>query len=236
MAIFSGPEITSNNLGLNIDFSNSRSINGTTLTDLSINKIPITLVNASTNSMNITNGYAEFNPVGVTDTHTHYSIANSYFNTIKNEISTETSMYVYDTFGNGQYGRGVSPRVVESGSPLGFSLSNGGITMETNTSTGWKTGYYSSASLSFNKWIHISQTTSVIDDSTKTYINGELVNTISFAGSIPSGGGGFLLGRGYYGGIANYKGRIGFLRVYSAKLTAAEIKQNFEAIRGRYNV
>lgn len=237
MGIGYNPRIITSGLGFNVDFSNLKSINGTTLTDMTKNNIPITLINGSANTMNITDGYAEFNPTDISGTHTYFSIANSYFNTIKSEISIETAMYVYDLFGNNQYGRGVSPRTTETSSPLGFSLGNGNITAEVNTTTGWKSGNFSSATLlGLNKWVYISQTTSVSEDTFKTYINGNLYITVSLAGSTPNGGNGFLLGRGFYGGIRNYKGRISFLRVYEKKLTPLEIQQNFNAFRARYGV
>jgi hypothetical protein len=236
MSLGHGSSIVRSSLGFNVDFANLKSISGTTLTDISSSKIPITLTNSSANTMVITNGYAEFNPVDVGGTATFYTISNNYFNTIKNEISIETAMYVYDNFGNNYYVRGVSARTTETSSPLGFSISSTGLIVETNTTNGWKTAGFSSALSGYNKWIHITQTTSIIDNATKTYINGNLVHTLSLAGETPNGGNGFLIGRGFYGGIRNYNGRVGFLRVYSKRLIQSEISQNFEAFRGRYGI
>lgn len=236
MACFSGPEITNSTLGFNVDFANSRSINGTTLSNITTNNIPVTLTNSVSNTMTITNGYADFNPIDISGAATYYTIANSYFNTIKNEISIETAMYVYGNFGDNQWVRGVSPRTSETTSPLGFSITSSGLSVESNTTTGWKGTSFSSSLISYNRWIYITQTTSMIDNAMKTYINGNLLNTISLAGETPNGGNGFLIGRGFFGGTRNFYGRVGFLRVYSSRLTQAEIKQNFEATRGRYNV
>jgi hypothetical protein len=236
MSLGHGVGIVKDSIGLNVDFANVKSISGTTLTDMSKNSIGITLTNPSANTMVITNGYAEFNPVDIGGTATFYTISNNYFNTIKNEISIETAMYVYGNFGSDSYVRGISPRTTETSSPLGFSIGSGGITSEANTTNGWKTGYTASSSVAYNRWLYITQTTSIIDNAMKTYVNGSLLGTVSLAGETPNGGNGFLIGRGFFGGTRNYNGRIGFLRVYSKRLTAAEITQNFNALRGRYGI
>lgn len=239
MAVVSGANIVDNGLVFHLDAANSKSYpgSGTVWEDMSANNISTVLTNQSANTMTIANGYFEFNPSDVSSTATYWTISNSYFPTIKNETSMETAMYVYDIFGNGQYGRGVSPRVSESGSPYGFSIGSGSLTAEVNTVAGWKTGTYSSSIIGLNKWLLISQVTSVADDSFKTYVNGNLVRTVSLGGSQPTwGGNGFLIGRGFYGGIRNYKGRVAFLRVYNKPLTIGEIQNNFNAVRGRYGI
>jgi hypothetical protein len=236
MACVSGSNIVNDSLGFNVDFGNTKSINGTTLNDVSGNNISVSLTNPSANTMSITDGYAEFNPVDTGSAATYYTISNSYFNTIRTEISIETAMYVYNNFGNNSWVRGVSPRTTETGSPLGFSISSAGLSVEVNTTTGWKTASFASSLVSYNKWLYITQTTSVTDNEFKTYVNGILVRTVSLTGAIPNGGNGFLIGRGFFGGIRNYNGRVGFLRVYSKRLTHNEIQQNFESMRSRYGI
>lgn len=237
MGLGHGVSIVRDGLGLSVDFANPKSVNGTALNDISNNSIPVSLTNPSANTMVITNGYAEFNPVDISGVATYYTISNSYFNTIKNEISIETAMYVYGNFGNDQWVRGVSPRTSESASPLGFSIrSNNGMTVEANTTNGWKSGNVGSSEIAYNRWIYITQTTSVTDNAMKTYVNGVLLGSVSLAGEIPNGGNGFLIGRGFYGGTRNYNGRVGFLRVYSKRLVESEIQQNFDALRGRYGL
>ena len=236
MSLGHGASIVRNNLGFNADFSNVKSIDGTNLIDISGNNIATTLSNPSANTMVLANGYAEFNPLDIGGTATFYTISNSYFNTIKNEISIETAMYVYSNFGNNSWVRGVSPRISETSSPLGFSIQSSGMSVEVNTTNGWKTASFSTPLSGYNKWLYITQTTSVTDNEFKTYINGTLVRTVSLVGEIPNGGGGFLIGRGFFGGIRNYNGRVGFLRVYAKRLSHNEIQRNFEATRGRYGI
>jgi hypothetical protein len=234
MSVYSGPEIQ-DNIGFYVDFSNPKSINGTTLTDLSSNKIPITLTNSGANSLTINNGSALFSPVDSANTATYYTISNQYFNDIKNEITLETCMYVVSVFEGGQ-NRGVSPRTSETSSPLGFNLSPGNISSEVNTNTGWLTGGGNSSKISYGAWVYVTQTTSVSQNLFKTFINGELLSQTSLAGSIPNGGNGILIGRGFYGGVKNFSGRVGFVRVYNRALSATEILNNFNAIRGRFNI
>lgn len=239
MSVYAGPEIVNSNLYFHVDFSNSKSINTSnlSLTDLGPNKISISLTNASNNSLFISaNGYAEFIPSDLSNTATFYTIANTGFNSIKNEMTLETCLYVYGNFGNFQYVRGVSPRTTETSSPLGFSVTSSGITCEVNTSAGWKTAIYSNSSGGYNKWVHILQTTSVSANTTKTYLNGVEVGSIDLAGAIPNGGNGLLIGRGFYGGVTNYYGRVSFVKVYDKALNLDEILQNFNALRGRFGL
>jgi hypothetical protein len=225
-------------LGFCVDFSNIKSINTSTLvlTDISKNNISISLSNPSSNTLTISNGYAEFNPLDISGTATYYTISNNYFNTIKNEITLETCMYVYGDFGNTNYVRGVSPRTTETSSPLGFSISSTGIIYEVNTNTGWITSNSTNSNCGYNKWVYVTQTTSVTNNNFLTYINGNLVGTMSLNGSIPNGGNGLLIGRGFYGGTRNYSGRVSFVRVYEKALTPQEIQQNFNALRGRFGI
>jgi hypothetical protein len=236
MALSHSPKIITENIGFNVDFANPKSINGTTLTDISLNRLPITLTNPEANSLTITGGYAQFTPVDVANTATFYTISNSYFNDIKNEMTLETCMYVTNDFGSGAFPRGVSPRITESGSPLGFAINSSGISFEINTSAGWKTGSASSINSGYNKWVYVTQTTSLSGDAFKTYINGVLVGQLSLGADTIGSGNGILIGRGFFGGVKNYHGRVGFVRVYNRALSATEIQQNFNALRGRYGL
>jgi hypothetical protein len=235
MSVFAGPNVVTNGLGFSVDFYNTKSISETTLTNMSTNNIPVSLTNSNSNTLTITNGYADFNPSTLTSTSTFYTISNTYFNDIKNEITLETCMWVYQNFGNDQYVRGVSTRTTETGSPLGFSIGASSISTEINTSNGWNTAVTSSVNVGYNKWVYISQTTSATSGKFITYVNSINTKEQSFTGTI-SGGNGILIGRGFYGGICNYSGRVSFVRVYSRALSSQEIQQNFNATRSRFGV
>ena len=73
--------------------------------------------------------------------------------------------------------------------------------------------------------------------SRKLYINGSLVASDSTTGTIPSNSGGMSVG--VYGGFDGpygfyLDGEISIVRVYNRVLTAAEVQQNYNALRGRY--
>lgn len=235
MGIAYNPKVLTANLAFSVDFSNVKSINGTTLTDMSGVKIPITITNSSSNTINIVNGYADFTPTTSNSTATYYTVSNTYFNDIRTEVTVETAMYVYGDFGVSQSQRGVSSRTTETSAPWGFAILSNGIATELNTTTGWNTASTVSSLSGFNKWIIVTQKTSITSSTMDTFINGQLVKSQPFTGT-PNGGNGILLGRGFYGGVQNYNGRIGFVRVYNKALTTQEIKQNFNAMRGRYGI
>ena len=75
--------------------------------------------------------------------------------------------------------------------------------------------------------------------SRKLYINGVLVSSDAQTGTIATNSGGMSLGA--YGGATGtnayfYNGSLAICRVYNRELSAAEILQNFNAMRGRFNV
>jgi hypothetical protein len=236
MAIAYNASVIINGLGFYVDFANSKSVTGVTLTDMAGNQLPISIINTGTGSLSVANGYADFNPVSNTSTTaTFYTISNSYFTDNRTEITLETAMYVYQDFGNSSFVRGVSPRVTESGSPLGFSLGSTSITAEINTGS-WVTSNTATPLISgYNKWYHITQTTSASAGQMKTYVNSVLVNTVNFTGT-PTTGNGYLIGRGFFGGFHNYSGRVGFVRFYNRVLSQDEITSNFNTTRGRYGI
>jgi hypothetical protein len=238
MTIGYNPRIVTDGLAFYVDFANPKSINPTTLalTDLSPNKLPISLTNPGEASCSISNGVADFAPTTVGGIASYYTISNSYFNSIRIECSLECCLYVRQNWGSGSYVRGVSPRVTEVGSPLGFSVGTDRFYIETATTTGWKTTQQISLDAGYSKWIHVVQTTSGAGDSTITYINGKLGATLSLVGSLPSQFSGLLIGRGFYAGIRNFDGKVSFVKIYNRALTQLEITQNFNALRGRYGI
>lgn len=73
----------------------------------------------------------------------------------------------------------------------------------------------------------------------KTYINGVQVNSDTQTGTLATNANGISIGvyGGYNGGRSYYyNGSIAVVRVYNRVLSAAEIKQNFEALRSRFGI
>ena len=67
------------------------------------------------------------------------------------------------------------------------------------------------------------------------YLNGNQVNAGVLASSIPVGFN-FRIGADVNGGAEPFTGSIHSVRVYNRVLSANEVKQNFDALRGRYGV
>mgnify|MGYP000157893575 CR=1 FL=1 len=71
------------------------------------------------------------------------------------------------------------------------------------------------------------------------YINGQVAGTGTTAATITTNTGGMSIGayggysgtRGYY-----YNGNLSIAKVYNRVLSATEVQQNFNAMRGRYNI
>lgn len=73
----------------------------------------------------------------------------------------------------------------------------------------------------------------------RTYINGVLVSSRSESRTVSTNTNGCSIGA--YGGFNGsrsyfYNGDMGIVKVYNTTLAAAEVAQNFEAVRGRYGV
>jgi hypothetical protein len=101
--------------------------------------------------------------------------------------------------------------------------------LSTNTSLYATTASYMSAS----NWAHVVGTfTSGVRS---IYINGVLVSSDAQAGIIGTNAAGMTVGC-YGGGGYMYNGNIGIVRVYTRTLTATEVAQNFNALRGRYGI
>jgi hypothetical protein len=238
MSVYAGPEIVTNGLVLNIDARSTQSYSsGTTWTDLSSVKSPVSLQNSGAGTVSFTDGYANFAAVDATGTVGYYLINNSAVSSLTTSITLEccfyaTTLYTSSGLANA---RPISPRTTETTQPIGFSMTSSAFNYEINTSTGWNTGTVSNAAAGVNKWVHVMQTTDDANKLFKTYVNGEQVASVTYTGT-PNTGNGLLIGRGFYGGILNYAGRVALVRYYSTVLDANQVKQNFYAIKGRFGL
>lgn len=96
---------------------------------------------------------------------------------------------------------------------------------------------YNGSTLSAGNWYHVAVT--FASGTAIMYINGVLVNSTAAFGitTLPAVASAYLtIGNNHPGGDEMLDGRVGLARVYSRVLTPAEIKQNFNAYRGRYGV
>jgi len=132
-----------------------------------------------------------------------------------------------------------------SGSVIGelgqASLGNWSLTLISINSNTISVGFYSGAqyklsvgSYTANTWTHVSYT---YNDTTKViigYVNGVYVSSATVTKLWPTKV--YLTTGGAAVPDANFTGRIGAFKVYNSILTADQIKQNYNALAGRYGL
>jgi hypothetical protein len=95
----------------------------------------------------------------------------------------------------------------------------------------------SSSNISTSNYSHCVAT--IEGGQKKIYVNGVLKASVAWSSTIPTNAngcsigayGGYSGGRGYY-----YNGNIALVKIYNRALTASEVQQNFNALRGRYGL
>lgn len=212
MSAYAGPEIVNNGLVLCLDAGNARSYpgSGTAWTDLSGNGNNGTLINGA--NFSTSNG-GIFALDGIND----------YI-----DIPINLSTTNYTVIGASRYTGSVNGRI--------FSAKN----------NNWLMGHYSDSVLSYyaegwitfgggsdTNWRIYSATGNISSDSYNFYVNGALNFGPNSGGS--AGPNGFAIGS--YGGTIEFSSaQVGFLLAYNRVLSAAEISQNFNALRGRFGL
>jgi len=249
MSLSHSPSIVMSDLVLYLDAANIKSYSGsgTTWNTLSSTPATITVQNLSSGTVSGTNSYITFSATSATDVVTYYQITGTSITSNTINLTLEACINIDNFFasaGQPTECRPISPRTFEGNSPIGFGIRNGIISAEINTTdviakiNGWFTSATANTACTTGTWIYVSQVT---DDSAKTlrtFVNGSLVSTITYTGTPrwSPGGEGFLIGRGFYGGTLNYSGKVAFVRFYNRTLTDAELLQNFNALRGRFDL
>ena len=231
MAVFSGPEIVNNGLVLHLDAANQRSYSGsgTTWNDLA-NGNNGTLTNGPTYSSD-NNGSIVFD--GVNDyvdcgsaTFLGSSLTGLTVSLWLNFSKIGTQMIAE----NGtSYNTNTFYIAAENATNLSFLVNNNGTYSR----------IFATSSYTTNTWYNF---VGVWEPNTQTraFING--VNTSQshqgashLVSELQSGNTNLLLGI-RPGNSIPFQGSVSNFSIYNRTLTAEEIKQNFEALRGRYNV
>ena len=121
-----------------------------------------------------------------------------------------------------------------------FGLQDGGIIFSNNISGSQQTFYSTGFTPSNNTWYHFTFTTQYDGTYTtsKIYINGVLNNSAVFTGSQGNYAYNFCIGDGNNAGSTWYpfSGRISNTKIYTRALSAAEITQNFNALKHRFGL
>ena len=231
MAITYNPKIITDNLVLCLDAANTKSYggSGTTWTDLSGKGNNVTLTGATYNSSNSgvfvfdgTNDYLREDTVLDTFTSTTdpWSVE-CWFNTDVNPVIVKCMIGI--NYNNGAENTLLLGVVDNSGCKLNVYYRNAEISPNTTVTVG--------------QWHHVVATHT--SGSLKVYLDGTQIASNSNTVNQSLDDCAFLIGAELDSGnsLGNYfDGKISNVRMYSKTLTAEEVKQNFNALRGRYGI
>ena len=230
MATNYNPRIVTDGLLLALDAGSSKSYpgSGTTWTDLSGNGINGTLTNGPTfdsgnlgsinfdgsNDFVTTNTQLDPEADGLfADSTSRWSIT-SFFNS--DTVASGTGAI---TGKGGGTGGGATYVTYRDGSNLKVRLRGG---VRTTVS-----------SISANTWYEVTVTWD--GTTSKSYLNGVFATNIS-VGSAGKQTDNFAIGATAAGSNTHFNGKISVTLVYNKALTAAEISQNYNALKGRYGI
>ena len=229
MGVFSGPNVVDNNLVLYLDAANTQSYtgSGSTWTDLSSEGYNGTISGATYTSG--VDGYFDFD--GTNDSVT---IDSGIRSTVGEFVATNSNPFSISVW--------FKPTTSDSDRNCIFSKANGygssgNIYLEysgTNLTAVIRglgnSNFYTS--LSNNTWHEV---TLCWDKTTfKSYVNGSFVSNLN-KGTATSQNTDVKIGNSGNGNEP-FDGKISNVKVYTKGLTATEVAQNFNALRGRYGI
>jgi hypothetical protein len=123
--------------------------------------------------------------------------------------------------------------IISSSNPfIGIAVQD--VVSDTIAFFSWTDNFFATYTLpERNAWYHIVATSQTGTDQVKMYVNGDLKNTGTLTQTGTTTYPGISIGAGYFG----YGDKsISIARLYERVLTETEVKQNFEAHRGRYDI
>ena len=153
---------------------------------------------------------------------------------VTNQITLEAWTYTI-TFNN-DYEKFIARRIPNN-LPLPYMLGFNTISDNkyefylSGTST-YGSNFLSSTDVILNEWVHVIGTS---DNTTrKIYLNGQLDNSSAYSSGIYSTNIGLEIGA-QNNNQYNYNGKLGPVKIYDRALSAAEISQNYNALKDRFN-
>jgi hypothetical protein len=213
MSLHHNPKVITSGLGLSLSAGNKKSYpgSGTAWTDMSGNGRSMTIVNPTYSSL--TGGYLNFQSA---TTNSVQSIATNY-------VTVDVWVRVNS---HGNWNNIVSNNWVNSGWLL-FS-----DTTRYYFSVGSAGGQNSSSNLHSGStaWVHLCGT---YDGATvKLYVNGVLASTTaSYVGGTLDTGYNISINAGNVGSVD-----VSEIKIYNIALSAAQVRQNFQALRGKFSL
>ena len=218
MSLFHSPSLVTSGLVLCLDAGNAKSYpgSGTTWTDLSGNGNTGTLTNGPTYS-SANGGSIVFDGVNDYVGLTAGLLSGTGDFTVSQWIQSSSIGSGIHAFGNYPAG---NLQMFFASSAVGMWLGN-------------SSAYANEATHYTASWVMFTCLRS--GTVTQVYKNETLIQTGSSDSTIGGTGAAFRLG-GNTNNVEWYTGKIGTTNVYNRALSAAEVKQNFNALRGRYGV
>jgi hypothetical protein len=228
-------DIVTNGLVLNLDtaYYNSYPRSGTTWSDLSGSGNNGTLTNGPTYVVTGASSSMQFDGVDdyVSQTYNNLSSGLTFNAWIRTTSTRSVKSYVGDASNNVV---GITLNSVWNG----FGVTNGKVNYNNARKNDSWGQYYSTASVNDGNWTYITVTHSKTNELVSLYINGSLDSTFD---NTSSGGydqwvnmGFNVISRGYGGDYFN--GNISVVHIYNRALSATEVSQNFNALRGRFGI
>jgi len=135
---------------------------------------------------------------------------------------------------DGFYTRGIMGYYAAGSTLINYKLSGNAVFTDVIDTSAIRTITYNTAALTAraNTWVHIATTFDT--GNLITYSDGIQYSTATIANPVAYAANSFTIGAG--GGYYDYFGKLGVIKVYNRVLSPAEIKQNYDAMRRRYNV
>ena len=236
MALFHSPRIVTDGLVLCLDAGNRKSYpgSGTTWTDLSGRGNNGTLLNGvGYNSGN--GGSLVFD--GVND---YIDCGNNDILSIPNNLTVSIWFRFPNGYGNSSWNSILARRPTSSSANYGINynptstnlfqwyyLGNGGGILSVPLTSNFST----------NMWTNVCGVFSQNSTTTNAFLykNGSLLTSANLIGNVPSVSGKFTIG--CYGSTSEFSPIIMTqVSIYNRALSASEIQQNFNAIRGRFGI
>lgn len=237
MGLAHSPSIVTNGLAFCLDAANKKSYpgTGTTWTDLSGNNLNGTLTNGPTFS-NTNSGRINFDGtndiviVGQTTSSIQWSFTIELWcmPTLTHQIDTESSSGTGGTSGQRYV---FEPLFMGSYAGAGVSVGTNGVSVYEHGNAYMPALLVSQTSISSTLMTHIVVV--YIDKVPRLYLNGALDRIGLLSGRTIIYPTIYSIGAGTYGAFG---GSVSVVKVYNRPLTEAEVTQNFNALRGRFNI
>jgi hypothetical protein len=230
MTVVANPSVVTSGLVMYVDAASSRSYpgSGTLWYDVSGKNNNGTLINGPVNTAGV-NGYFTFD--GVDD----YVTVTNGMNSLVGTNTVTFSAWIYRTSAPSYWAGIISNKVNVTDGICLLVNPDSKIFWQYDGGTSGVYAIYGGATLATNTWYNIA---GVYDnEGLKTYLNGVLNESAADPGKSLSSAGNMDITLGSQSpAAACFPGRIAQCSVYNRSLSASEMLQNFNALRGRYGI